>query len=93
MAHELEIVNGNAQMAYVGNVPWHGLGTKVEEELTPAQFQEVAGLDWEVTKEKLRPVAPSSYYLVISNTARHERRTWVAHSIDIFWNEAVRGLQ
>ena len=29
MAHELEIVNGNAQMAYVGDVPWHGLGTKV----------------------------------------------------------------
>ena len=27
MAHELEIVNGNAQMAYVGDVPWHGLGT------------------------------------------------------------------
>ena len=30
MAHELEIVNGQAQMAYVGDVPWHGLGTKVE---------------------------------------------------------------
>jgi len=53
MAHELEIVNGNAQMAYVGDVPWHGLGTKVEADLTPGQFQKVAGLDWEVTKEKL----------------------------------------
>ena len=29
MAHELEIVDGNAQMAYVGDLPWHGLGTKV----------------------------------------------------------------
>ena len=29
MAHELEIVNGQAQRAYVGDVPWHGLGTKV----------------------------------------------------------------
>ena len=53
MAHELEIVNGQAQMAYVGELPWHGLGTKVEQDLTPAQFQEVAGLNWEVTKEKL----------------------------------------
>ena len=53
MAHELEIVNGNAQMAYVGDVPWHGLGTKVEADLTPGQFQKVAGLDGEVTKEKL----------------------------------------
>lgn len=48
MAHELEIVNGEAQMAYVGNVPWHGLGTKVDENLTPAEFQTVAGLDWNV---------------------------------------------
>ena len=35
MAHELEIVNGKAQMAYVGDVPWHGLGTKVEADVTP----------------------------------------------------------
>ena len=48
MAHELEIVDGKAQMAYVGELPWHGLGTKVEEELTPDQFQKVAGLDWTV---------------------------------------------
>jgi phage/plasmid-like protein (TIGR03299 family) len=53
MAHELEIVNGQAQMAYVGELPWHGLGTKVEADLTPDQFQKVAGLDWTVTKEKL----------------------------------------
>ena len=53
MAHELEIVNGQAQMAYVGDVPWHGLGTKVEQDLAPNQFQKVAGLDWEVKKEKL----------------------------------------
>jgi len=53
MAHELEIVNGQAQMAYVGDVPWHGLGTKVSPDLTPDQFQKVAGLDWEVRKEKL----------------------------------------
>ena len=48
MAHELEIVNGEAQMAYVGQLPWHGLGTAVEDDLTPSEFQEVAGLDWKV---------------------------------------------
>ena len=53
MAHELEIVNGQAQMAYVGELPWHGLGTKVPADLTPEQFMVTAGLDWEVTKEKL----------------------------------------
>ena len=53
MAHELEIVNGQAQMAYVGELPWHGLGTKVPADLTPDQFMVTAGLDWEVKKEKL----------------------------------------
>jgi len=48
MAHELEIVNGKAQMAYAGELPWHRLGTKVDENLTPAEFQQAAGLDWNV---------------------------------------------
>jgi len=50
MAHELEIVEGQAQMAYAGDVPWHGLGTKVLPDLTPSQMMEAAGLDWEVKK-------------------------------------------
>ena len=53
MAHELEIVNGEAQMAYVGEVPWHGLGKRVPADLTPDQFMVTAGLDWEVEKQKL----------------------------------------
>ena len=50
MAHEIEIINGRAQMAYVGEVPWHGLGTSVPADLTPAQMLEAAGLDWTVEK-------------------------------------------
>ena len=48
MAHELEFVNGQASMAYAGSVPWHGLGVKVSNDLTPAQMLEAAGLDWKV---------------------------------------------
>jgi phage/plasmid-like protein (TIGR03299 family) len=40
-------------MAYVGDLPWHGLGTKVEQDLTPGDFQKVAGLDWTVEKQPL----------------------------------------
>lgn len=50
MAHELEIIEGKAQMAYAGDVPWHGLGTKVRPDLTPAQMMEAAGLNWSVEK-------------------------------------------
>lgn len=50
MAHELEFVDGKAQMAYVGAVPWHGLGVQVTADLTPDQMLGVAGLDWTVRK-------------------------------------------
>ena len=50
MAHELEFVNGQAQMAYSGDVPWHGLGVKVPADLTPEQMLEAAGLNWSVEK-------------------------------------------
>lgn len=53
MAHEIEIVDGVAQMAYSGEEPWHGLGTRVSNDLTPAQMLKVAGLDWKVAKVPL----------------------------------------
>ena len=71
MAHELEIVNGQAQMAYVGEVPWHGLGTKVPADLTPDQFMTTAGLDWTVDKENMTTtsgvVVPGKQALVRSS--------------------------
>ena len=42
MAHLVET------MAYAGEVPWHGLGVPVSNDLTPAQMMEKAGLDWRV---------------------------------------------
>jgi phage/plasmid-like protein (TIGR03299 family) len=50
MAHEIEMVNGKAQMAYAGAVPWHNLGTRVPADLTPEQMLEAAGLNWNVRK-------------------------------------------
>ena len=50
MAHELEIVNGQAQMAYVGETPWHGLGVRLDEGVSPQEMQKAAGLDWDVEK-------------------------------------------
>jgi len=48
MAHELEIVNGQAQLAYVGEVPWHGLGVQVPEDTSAMDMMALAGLDWRV---------------------------------------------
>ena len=48
MSHKLETIDGQAQMAYAGDVPWHGLGKRVPADLTPIQMLEAAGLDWTV---------------------------------------------
>lgn len=42
MAHNVET------MAYAGETPWHGLGVRVSNDLTPEQMMEKAGLNWEV---------------------------------------------
>ena len=50
MAHNIEMIDNKAQMAYAGDVPWHGLGTRVPADLTPDQMLDAAGLNWEVSK-------------------------------------------
>lgn len=47
MAHEVET------MAYAGELPWHGLGTEVSNDLTPVQMMQKAGVDWEVEQQKI----------------------------------------
>ena len=47
MAHMVET------MAYAGKVPWHGLGNKVDGNLTPDEMLVAAQLDWTVSKRPL----------------------------------------
>ena len=47
MAHMVET------MAYAGELPWHGLGVKVIDDLTPEQMMQKAGVDWSVEKQDL----------------------------------------
>ena len=41
-------------MMYVREVPWHGLGTKVDEAPTSADALRLAGLDWEVRQRSIQ---------------------------------------
>ena len=45
--------DGQVEMMYVGQVPWHGLGTKVEKEVTAAAAIKLAGLDWACDKRSI----------------------------------------
>ena len=44
MAHMVET------MAYAGQLPWHGLGTRVSEDISVDDMLKESGLDWEVQK-------------------------------------------
>jgi phage/plasmid-like protein (TIGR03299 family) len=53
MVADLDMNKGKARMAYVGEVPWHGLGVKVDGKPTIEKMLKAADLDWQVEK---RPI-------------------------------------
>ena len=63
MAHQVET------MAYAGELPWHGLGVKVNDDLTPAEIQREAGLEWEVQKVPMFANANGSEVKIPNQTA------------------------
>jgi hypothetical protein len=50
MAHNLLIQNGQASMFYINEVPWHGLGTKLNKPATAQEAIQAANLDWPVIR-------------------------------------------
>lgn len=56
MAAQLEMVNGQASMAYVGATPWHGSGKNVTDTdamYDSEKFMIAANLNWEAEKRQL----------------------------------------
>jgi phage/plasmid-like protein (TIGR03299 family) len=54
MAHELTITNGVAEMAYSGDLPWHGLGQRVDPDASVDEWINQAGMEWDVKRSRVR---------------------------------------
>lgn len=68
MSHNVET------MAYAGETPWHGLGVKVADCLSPEEILKAAGLDWEVKRVPLQTVtkkAVTSHFALERSTDGH----------------------
>ena len=63
MSHEVE------SLAWVGQKPWHGLGTQVSNDLTAKEMMIAAGCDWEVAKADLVANLNGNQYSVGKNKA------------------------
>lgn len=70
MAHMIERkADGSYSHAYAGETPWHGLGTKVEANLSAAQMLAAAGIDWEVRKQPMFWKGPNQIQHATTMTA------------------------
>jgi phage/plasmid-like protein (TIGR03299 family) len=53
MSHELTITKGRAEMAYVGETPWHGLGQELQRNASIETWQEQAGMSWAIRRAQV----------------------------------------
>lgn len=54
MAHELDMTTGQAAIAYVGDIPWHGLGQKIAADASLAEWISAAGMGFKILKSRVR---------------------------------------
>ena len=57
MAHEIDMSNNRANMAFVGEVPWHGLGFELTDGASIEEWQAAAGMNWDLVSR------PATYYI------------------------------
>lgn len=61
MSHEVET------MAYAGQVPWHGLGARIDDNISPEEMLKAAGLDWQVDLLPLKADKPDGTQISVKD--------------------------
>lgn len=72
MSHNLLIQNGQASMFYIDEVPWHGLGKRLNQPATAKEAIAAAQLDWSVVK---LPLFASSKHIPVPDKFAIVRKT------------------
>ncbi|PZN70613.1 MAG: hypothetical protein DM484_28130, partial [Candidatus Methylumidiphilus alinenensis] len=54
MSHNLDESTGKPAIAYVGDVPWHGLGQELKKDASIEDWIKEAQLDWQILRESVR---------------------------------------
>lgn len=73
MGHNLAETNGKVAMAYVGDVPWHGLGTGMAKPMNTVEALHEGGLNFEVVKDRIKSdvdgiYAPDNFMTIREDT-------------------------
>ena len=59
MAHQISIrENGFAEIAFVGDTPWHGLGQTIHHQASIEEWQKEAGMDWTIESSPVQYYTP-----------------------------------
>lgn len=76
MAHQINVQNGKASMMYVGEEPWHGLGTKLDKPAKAAEAIKAAGLNWDVIKQPIFAIGGHVIHPVVDKYAVVRSDQW-----------------
>lgn len=107
MAHEITIrANGKAEVAWAGQLPWHGLGIELKAGTRPTDALGAAGMEWEpkrvplffddVFGKGIAQEVPDRFAIVRSDTGHYlgnvgRRYTAIGHREQAEWIEALVG--
>lgn len=80
MAHMIDFTTGKAGMAYVGETPWHGLGSALSRGASIDQWRVEAGLNWNV--ERAQVLFASAYDSFKNPIAIHTGESQVLYRDD-----------
>jgi phage/plasmid-like protein (TIGR03299 family) len=53
MAAEIDMTNDRANIAFVGDVPWHGLGQELTQDASIETWKEEAGMNWKIEESPI----------------------------------------